>query len=226
MFNFYPVPAFHTPKPTLSALYEEDSTLFAGMEYPEGIGAEDVASLLLLRLGTLETIFTTAAEAKAAFTLWASIQGAPWAKMWEALQEQYQPLENYSMLEQMTGDETIKAYGKSTTRTPNLTNTETPNETRGSSAGVYGFNSSDAVPDSTGSESRTGTNTVTETGTETVADSGRDVETRNYQLTRSGNIGVTTSQQMLESEMELRTKWNMYEVICAGFRREFCVAVW
>ena len=30
---------------------------------------------------------------------------------------------------------------------------------------------------------------------------------------KHGNIGVTTSQQMLESEIELRNKWNFYEIM-------------
>lgn len=32
-----------------------------------------------------------------------------------------------------------------------------------------------------------------------------------------GNIGVTTSQQMLESEIALRTKWNAYEIVANKF---------
>ena len=46
---------------------------------------------------------------------------------------------------------------------------------------------------------RTGTDTDTHTGTE--------------KLTRKGNIGVTTSQQMLESEIRLRALYNMVTII-------------
>lgn len=35
--------------------------------------------------------------------------------------------------------------------------------------------------------------------------------------TIAGNIGVTTSQQMLESEIALRTKWNAYEIVANKF---------
>lgn len=35
--------------------------------------------------------------------------------------------------------------------------------------------------------------------------------------TVAGNIGVTTSQQMLESEVALRTKWNAYEIVADKF---------
>ena len=43
--------------------------------------------------------------------------------------------------------------------------------------------------------------TLNETHTDTG--SGSDTDTRNYTLTRAGNIGVTTSQQMIESERNL-----------------------
>lgn len=51
------------------------------------------------------------------------------------------------------------------------------------------------------------------TGTVSDVDSGEDTHTRNYELKRSGNIGVTTSQQMIESERNL-WKWEFfYEVV-------------
>lgn len=248
------IPSLYSEKPTLSALYTEDNTLFGGMDFPEGIEAATVGQYLLLKYGTLETIFQTPAEAKAAFTLWSTVKADNWSAMWSALQAEYEPLENYNMRETMTDDETVHEYGKSTTRTdnlthtktgtetttPDLTETETPDETNTADSGVYGFDSADAVGDRTNTETRTGTNTRTtegtneteynttdkDTGTETHTDSGSDTDTRNYELTRSGNIGVTTSQQMLESELELRSKWNMYEIIGAGFMHEFCVVVW
>ena len=52
-----------------------------------------------------------------------------------------------------------------------------------------------------------------------------DFDDNHRKLTRSGNIGVTTSQQMLQSEIELR-QWNFYnmimndidEIMCLSFR--------
>lgn len=41
-----------------------------------------------------------------------------------------------------------------------------------------------------------------------------------------GNIGVTTSQQMLEAEMDVTRKFNIYELIAEEFINEFCVRVW
>lgn len=94
-----------------------------------------------------------------------------------------------------------------------LTNTQT-NEIAGFDSA--GFNDADKKTDvGTGSETTTttGTSTTTHSGTDTMAHtgtdtdtdtlSGKDSEVRNYTLTRSGNIGVTTSQQMVTSQREV-----------------------
>lgn len=166
-----------------------------------------------------------------------SMYGVNWGKQWETLAFEYNPIENYSMTEEMANDQTIDAYGKTRTRTdnlshtktgtetrtPDLTVTTTPNLTTTSDNSVYGFNSSSAVPTEEQTQNSTGTNTDTQTGTDTrtynttdadtgtqnETDGGQDTHTRNYHLTRSGNIGVTTSQQMIESERSLWL-WNFF----------------
>lgn len=41
-----------------------------------------------------------------------------------------------------------------------------------------------------------------------------------------GNIGVTTSQQMLEQEIDIAPKLNVYDYIIDSFRRRFCLLVY
>ena len=41
-----------------------------------------------------------------------------------------------------------------------------------------------------------------------------------------GNIGVTTSQEMLQAEMEVSKEFNIYDLIAEEFINEFCVRVW
>lgn len=70
------------------------------------------------------------------------------------------------------------------------------------------------------------TSSRTESGTQstegTVTDSGS--ETRNVRA--YGNIGVTTSQQMLESELELAGKLDVYGIIVDDFARAFTIGVY
>lgn len=72
---------------------------------------------------------------------------------------------------------------------------------------VQGFNSSsfsDATKDSTA-----GTGKTTET----------------YEQKRGGNIGVTKSQELLESELEVR-KTDIYRIIADEFKERFCIMVY
>lgn len=41
-----------------------------------------------------------------------------------------------------------------------------------------------------------------------------------------GNIGVTTSAQMLEGEISVRDRFNIYDIICNSFKRKFCVMIY
>ena len=146
-----------------------------------------------------------------------AVYNGNWAKEYATRSFEYNPIENYSMTETMTDDETVIEYGHVNTRdidtdhTKSGTETITPNlETDNS---VYGFNSSSPVP--SGESIQSGTNetaydtTDADDGTITDTESGSDTHTRNYEMTRAGNIGVTTSQQMITSERELWI-WNFF----------------
>ena len=169
------------------------------------------------------------------------LYGTKWSKLWDTMNFDYNPIENYNMVEQMTDDETVKEYGKTNTRTDNLTHeridnlshgktgteTETPNTTTQDDNDVFGFNSVESVPSDSRTIHNTGTNQTTyntqetdtgsqtgrDTGIQSFADGGSDTETRNYMLTRSGNIGVTTSQQMIEAERNLWRMWDFFRGI-------------
>lgn len=123
--------------------------------------------------------------------------GAKWVKEYATLSLQYNPINNYDMVEQMTNDITTHQFGHTNTRTDN---TDETIETE-----KAGFNSTDYTPsDKVNTKGNAGTVADVETGTNT--------DTRNYRLTRSGNIGVTTSQQMIESERKLWL-WNFFDEI-------------
>lgn len=71
---------------------------------------------------------------------------------------------------------------------------------------VYGFNSTTAVPSATQNVNGTKLN-----------------NTEHH--TRSGNIGVTTSQQMLESEIKIR-EWNLYNQLMKDIDSVLCLKVY
>ena len=121
--------------------------------------------------------------------------------------------------------------------------------------GVYGFNSNNSNPSATGESDTTertqgtkannyiekthdadNTETVTgskndnykdstSSGTESKTESSTDTETGTETLTRHGNIGVTTSQQMLESEIKLR-QYNFIEELYKDIDSILCLKIY
>lgn len=96
--------------------------------------------------------------------------------------------------------------------------------------------------DTTGTDTttETGTDTTTETGTDTTTHSGTDKTNikgklsdvtgmeNNYVTHEAhlyGNIGVTTSMQLLREELDVQ-RWNIYEHIADIFVDEFCIQIY
>ena len=105
--------------------------------------------------------------------------------------------------------------GENTTSTSTSTSTETESENAISTS-----RNVDSETSSTGATSKTGSKTGHGT-----AETSRDAE-RERVLTSQGNIGVTTAQQMITAEIEMRSAFNMYKIIATAFRQDLCVGVW
>ena len=123
--------------------------------------------------------------------------GLKWSKEYATMEMEYNPISNYDMVEQMTNDTTTHQFGHANTMTDNKDETIETEKA--------GFNSREYTPvDKVTTKGNAGTVANVESGTNT--------DTRNYKLTRSGNIGVTTSQEMIESERKLWL-WDFFDNI-------------
>lgn len=117
-----------------------------------------------------------------------TIYKTSWEREYELLQLEFNPIENYNSEEEMTNDNTKFIHGKTSTKTPNLTEittpnltetttpniteTNTPNTTKTTNDSTYGFNSSESVPKDNSVTSDSGTDTTTTTGSSTVLNTG------------------------------------------------------
>ena len=159
-----------------------------------------------------------------------------WSYQYKALTADYNPINNYDSVEnstdthEYTGTQTNEHEAtKNNTDTPDITRTS--NGSNDSAGSLYGFNSTSAVPSdeangtsqSTDKETGTVTSNGTENGTNTRTDNLK--ETITHELTRSGNIGVTTSQQMIESELELRKK-QFYNIMIHDIINFLCLPIY
>ena len=177
-----------------------------------------------------------------------SMYNTKWTKLYATVTAQYDPIENYNMTESITETGTntgtvtneSQAIGNNTS-TETLTHGKVETTHSESEAEqhnkVFGFNSSTASDHDESNGSNEVDQTITNSGedeTVTVTDTDDSVEsTRTDNLShsvttshiRSGNIGVTTSQQMLNAERELQM-WNFYEQVFSDLDSILCLKIY
>lgn len=104
---------------------------------------------------------------------------------------------------------------------PSLVSNSLDTETRGTT------NTKTVGTDTTQTGTDTGTVDASKTDTGTVADAGTDsgtIEMRKVGNAK-GNIGVTTTQQMIQQEREV-VEFNIYDYIVDSFKLRFCILVY
>lgn len=142
-----------------------------------------------------------------------NLNGANWAREYATLNIEYNPINNYDMTE---------IYTENVGQSEETTNTGTQGvvESGSNQSGVYGFNSSVSVGANDGSAS------TNSTRTDNLAENKTGEETREHELSRSGNIGVTSSQQLIESERNLYL-WNFfYKVVFPSVDKVLTIATY
>lgn len=170
--------------------------------------------------------------------LW-GIYGKNWTRLWEAYLTTYVPIQNYDMKETVVRSQTNdRTVGKTTANNSTVDGTTTTTygenvDTTGNRKDyTVGFNSSNPVPraeaDDIGTEAHSGSDDVVSkditsaSGKEDTIDN--DEENENIETTRFGNIGVTTTQQMLQQEIEL-WKWNFFHSVFDDVDRYLVLSV-
>lgn len=129
--------------------------------------------------------------------------GKNWIKLWATYSLEYDPIQNYSMTETEEGssnEDTSDDLTHGHVVTGSGTDTVTTN--------VYAYNSATETP----SEKVVSQPASVQTNSGTDQ---REIDSdKSYDrtLTRAGNIGVTTSQQMIQSERELWI-WDFFEQV-------------
>lgn len=227
-------------KMTLIGLSNYDNSLFDNLQF-EGVDHDILVSTILMNCGEFEVLYSNIETLKNMFTLFSNKWSRNVNKWVTALNINYNPLENYDRYEKYSGNETEIENGNETHYTNGneiiVNNGNTVLSRSGSDNNnvenkTSAFNTSDYQPDEKtttevkyGSSdkndvnlSQTRTPNITEIRTPDI----KKTRTPNLENHIHGNIGVTTSQQMLESELQLQY-WNIYNRISNLFMKEFCI---
>lgn len=182
---------------SILGLYNYDNTIFDDMSLPEDLDTATAVDSILSECAELEIIYPEPDMMKQMIALWSARELPVWERIYKAVTAEYNPLENYNRKETWADTDIGSASGSS-----NATSTNK----------VVGYNDTAF------------TNHDQNTGTGSSNSSSR-LESR-HNGTVSGNIGVTTSQEMLEQELDVAPRTDIYSYIVRSFKNRFCLMVY
>ena len=177
---------------TMIGLYNQDNTLFDLFTVPESVDKPTLINNILLRSGEFEVLYPDPNFMKFSLGEFSKAWQPTFERWANALALEYNPLENYDRKEDWTDTKNGNTSGTTTGRT---------NSTTTDKVSAY-----DAGDDLT----TRGSNILV--GADSSSNSSEAHEGAKHDGRIHGNIGVTTSQQMLQSELDLGY-WNIYEKI-------------
>lgn len=220
---------------TVEGLYNYDNTLFDGFNVPEGLVKQIAIDAILMRTRELEILYPDFTYMKNRITIWSNKYQINWKKLYDTTVLEYNPIENYDRMEDWTDtdDETSTSARDNTRNTTNTVKSTSTNEII-NSVNVTDQNTAFNAGLADHAKQITDGDT-TENGSITNTETGKDTENENVNGGRTGrhtktgrahgNIGVTTSQQMIQSERDL-VIFNLYDVIAESFIENFCLMVY
>ena len=206
-------------------LYNYDNSIFDNFVVPEEIDKETTIQNILIECAELECLFPNPEMMKYAIGVWSNKEIWTWNRMAKALAIDYNPLDNYDRNEHIV-DVEERNLTRSDTETRNLKQTSKNSGTDTSTNQVSAFNDPGFSDRDKNTFEHGAQNVSDNTGTLQIAGTqGGDI-TRTHDNRTHGNIGVTTSQQMLESEIALAKRSNLINYIVDAFKQRFCLLVY
>lgn len=182
--------------------------LFQNMKIPAGIDRQDLIDNILEQGAAFEILYPDFEYLQFSIGAWSKRWYRTMEKWLKALTVSYDPLNNYDRHEEWTDNDNVS--GK--------TETEAGIRTTGDDElSVVAYNS-DEYHNKEKSESSGTSNSNGSSTTNTDAES-------KHSGHLWGNIGVTTSQEMLREELDVQ-KFNLIQQITDLFLTEFCIMVY
>lgn len=197
---------------TLMGFYNYDPSILTDLDLPEGLDEDQIRFTILDNAGMMVPYHQVLPQLGFAIHNWFTQNKDNFARILAAISAEYNPIENYDRTED---------------RTLNTANTS---ESSATSIGTTSSNS-ESTSQRAADNSETFRNTnkeigsATSGGTNTSGSNGKSNENVVEHLRVHGNIGVTTNQQMVQAELDLR-RYNIYEDICNRFIDKFLLGVY
>lgn len=232
---------------SILGMYKIAPTIFDDFNPPDGVAKQDVIDNILFECAELEIAYPQPDTLRRMIGVWSASNQYTWRTLLKSTQFEYNPIWN----KDGTVTETETHGGKferATTENGTDTNTQTGKNTQSADntntansetiEQVSAFNSSNASTwdnkgktsvNDDGEQHSTATTSGETSGTETRTNSRNETETDTrtimHERIETGNIGVTTTQRMIEEERQVAL-FNFIDTVTESFKAKFCIGVY
>ena len=215
----------------LDLLYYDD-TIMDNFTVPDGIDRRLALDTIYQRCGLTPLYHPDPAWLKFYVGRWCSKNAKTWEELYKTTIQDYNPIYNYDRTEETTDTRsgTRKLSEDTSSNTEQNGDTSVTDTSSDSSEHTLSADNSDSYEpgykdvssrqDTQASES---SNRVDVTGDRAVDET--TGETYSHKLRAYGNIGVTTTQEMLEAQRKV-VRYNIYNEIADSFKDEFCLYIY
>ena len=217
---------------SILGLYQHSPDVFDLFKLPDGVSLDSVRDNILMELAELELLYPSSTFMKTAIGIWSNKQLPVWEKLYATTNLEYNPIHNYDRTEEWSEEET---GNRNESRTQSQ-------ESSGESSGTVQNSGEDTVKSDVSAFNETSYTPkelqTTTLGTENtssgrakqstdITDDTDESNSRNNKKTGRayGNIGVTTTQQMIEAERNV-VKFNIVDYIVEDFKQRFCLLIY
>ena len=217
----------------IRALLAYDNTLFDNFTAPtdpEGtpVDLDLIINRILYKYGDAPLFTPDPAVMKFYIGQWSERRQPLWNRFYKAILEEYDPLSNYDRTEKTTDyltyghkivtNDDLKHGHKVVTNDDLTAGTSVENQISADNASTY---QPDNKAINSGKDERDIDETHSGTDERDLDETHSGTDKRDYDSRIHGNIGVTTSQQMLQSELDIIPELDLVEFIADDFHSEF-----
>ena len=213
-----------------------NKSVFDFLSMPNGIDKDNLIDNIMMECGEFEVLYSDPEFMRSSIGVWSTKHFRTFEKWITALNIEYNPLENYDRFEDYTDkrteNSTENVKDKNTTATSSQTNTSGRSEQNGDTEDLTSaFDSGSYQPadkhviDTDESHSDNTSSNGNISYDSNVDTTGKKTDDSTHIGRIHGNIGVTTSQQMLQSELDI-AKFNIINEITKVFMQELCICIY
>lgn len=197
-----------------------DDKILDGMIVPDGVDRDEVIACIVEQYGQQTLVHPDPEYMRRYVPIWSKRRVGIWTKLLETTLLEYDPIENYNRTEEITEH---RETGRNTDTSTTIEGSDTTVGESMAAHDVSAENANDYQPDCKDTANdNTYVNHISNTAGQ-IGEAGTDSFTHVNHT--HGNIGVTTSQQMIEAQRSV-VRYSVIEEIAADYRDAFCLSIY